>query len=107
MSKDLRLNSAHIHQSAGHVDVTADDLRARHASVHERIAEAQTGWIGSSAAALAARAAKWEEETASQYTEMVTRAEQFRSAAASYVDTDTDASADIVTVASKIGNMGL
>jgi WXG100 family type VII secretion target len=107
MPKDLRLDLAALHASASQIDVSADDLRAQHGSANGRIAAAQTGWIGISAAALAAKAAQWEQESATHYTELVKHGHHFRSAAASYLDTDSEAGAEIDDAGSDLGDLGL
>ncbi len=95
MGKDMRVDLVTLHASAGQIDGSADDLRAQHGSANERIAAAQAGWIGASAAALTAKTAQWEEESASHYTELVKHGHDFRSAAASYLDTETEAESEI------------
>jgi WXG100 family type VII secretion target len=107
MGKDMRVDPVTLRASAGEVDVSADDLRAQHGSAHERIAAAQAGWIGASAAALTAKAAQWEKESATHYTELVKHGHHFRSAAASYLETDSEAGAEIDNAGSNLGNLGL
>ena len=107
MGDELRVEPATLHASAGEIDVSADDLRAQHGSAHGRISAAQVGWIGTSAAALAAKAAQWEEESAAHYAELVKHGHNFRAAAASYLDTDSGAGAEIDNVASHLGDLGL
>lgn len=107
MAKDLRVDPANLHQSAGHLDVTADDLRARHANAHGRISAARAGFIGASASALAARTAQWEEESASHYAEIAAHGENFRSAVALYIDSDAESGERVDAAASKFGTMGL
>jgi WXG100 family type VII secretion target len=107
MGEDLRVDPLEVRMASDHVDVAADGLRTGHGSAHERMGAAQAGWIGSSAAALAATAAKWEQESASQYAELVGHVEDFRAAAARYVNTDSDGASQIDNAASKLGSMGL
>lgn len=107
MGKDIRVDPVRVRGSAGEIDVAADDLRAQHGSAHERIAAAQTGWIGTSAAALTAKAAQWEKESAAHYTELVMHGHHFRSAAASYLETDSQAGAEIDNAGSNLGDLGL
>jgi uncharacterized protein YukE len=45
--------------SAAHVTGQGDDLATAHLSSDDRIASAQSGWVGSSAAALQTRTAVW------------------------------------------------
>jgi WXG100 family type VII secretion target len=105
--KDMRVDPVTLRASAGQIDVSADDLRAQHGSAHERIAAAQAGWIGASAVALKATEAQWEEESAAHYTELVKHGQHFRSAAASYLDIDTEAGSEIENVGSNLSDLGL
>lgn len=45
--------------SAAHVDGQGEDLATAHLSSDNRMAAAQSGWVGASAAALHTRAATW------------------------------------------------
>jgi WXG100 family type VII secretion target len=107
MAKELRVDPTTLDASASQIDISADDFRAHHGSAHERIAAAQTGWIGVSAAALTAKAAQWEEESGAHYTELVKHGHDFRSAAASYLDTDSESGAEIDNASSSLGDLGL
>jgi len=107
MGEDLRVDPLEVRMAADHVDVAADGLRSGHGSAHERIGAAQSGWIGTSAAALAATAAKWEEESAGHITELVGHVEHFCSAAEQYASTDNDEASEIQSIATKLGSMGL
>ena len=77
------------------------------ASAQERIGTAQTGWIGTSGDALSKVAAKWEEDSTAHYNELVAHVEGFKAAAAQYVGTDNQESADIENATSNLGSMGL
>lgn len=88
MDQDLRVNPADLRLWASRADAHAANLRSEHASAHERITAAQTGFIGASLAALAARLAHWEEETAAHHAELIVHSEHLRSAAKRYADTD-------------------
>jgi WXG100 family type VII secretion target len=107
MGEDLRVDPLEVRMAANHVDVAADDLRSAHFSAHERMGTAQAGWVGSSAAALAATTAKWEEESAGHYAELVGHVEHFRSAAAQYMNTDSSEGSEIEGIGSKLGALGL
>lgn len=107
MGDELQVDPATLHASASQIDVSADDLRAQHGLAHGRIAAAQAGWIGLSAAALMAKAAQWDKESAGHYTELVKHGHHFRSAAASYLDTDSEAGAEIDNAGSNVGDLGL
>ena len=107
MGDELRVDPLEVRMAADHVDVAAEGLRTAHGSALERMGTAQAGWIGSSAAALAATATKWEQDSAAHYTELVGHVEGFRSAAAQYVSTDNQESTEIDAAGSNLGSLGL
>ena len=55
----FRVDIEALAASAAHVAGQGDDLASAHLASDNRIASAQSGWVGSSAAALQARAAAW------------------------------------------------
>jgi WXG100 family type VII secretion target len=55
----LRVDLAALASSAAHVDGQAEDLATAHLSSDNRIASAQAGWVGSSAASLAVKTEIW------------------------------------------------
>jgi uncharacterized protein YukE len=69
MAMSLRVNLEHLAASAMQVSGHGEDLAARQLAVDNRIADAQPGWAGSSAEALAYRASRW----AAKSTALVTR----------------------------------
>ncbi|WP_326547977.1 WXG100 family type VII secretion target [Mycolicibacterium sp. ND9-15] len=107
MSEELQVDPLEVRMAADHVGAAADALRSAHGTAHDRIGAAQAGWIGSSAAALAATTAKWEEESLSHYTELIGHVDDLRSAAANYVGTDHQEASGIDSAASRLGSMGL
>jgi uncharacterized protein YukE len=58
-SKNFRVDIEALAGSAAHVAGQGDDLATAHLSSDNRIASAQSGWVGSSAAALQTRTAAW------------------------------------------------
>src|SRR6202012_2361855 len=56
---DFRVDIEALASSAAHVAGQGDDLASAHLSSDSRIAAAQPGWVGSSAAALQTRTAAW------------------------------------------------
>lgn len=108
MAEDLRVNPTDVRMGADHVDTHTLDLLSRHTSAHERIAAAQSGWIGAAAAALAERVAHWEAESAAHCAELYGHGEDLRRAAASYESSDTGAASNIDNVSSGlVDRMGL
>nr|WP_276822124.1 WXG100 family type VII secretion target [Mycolicibacterium mageritense] len=99
MANDLRVDVTTVQAAADRIDVAAEGLRSAHGAVHERIAAAQSGWIGASGAALTTATGKWEEESAARYTELTGHAESYRSAATSYVTTDDSEASDVEAAA--------
>ncbi len=55
----FRVDIEALAASAAHVADQGDDLASAHLASDNRIASAQSGWVGSSAAALQARTAAW------------------------------------------------
>ncbi len=89
--------------AAGRIDAAADGLRAAHAAVHDRIAVAQAGWVGISAAALSGATAKWQEHSAARYADMIQHATDCRTAAARYSSSDEAEAADVEAKAAAMG----
>ncbi|GAA1218535.1 WXG100 family type VII secretion target [Mycolicibacterium alvei] len=102
-ANELRVDPTAVSAAADRIDAAADGLRAAHAAVHERIAAAQAGWVGTSAAALSGATAKWQEQSAASYTEMIEHATDYRTAAASYTSTDEGEAADVEAKAAVMG----
>jgi WXG100 family type VII secretion target len=107
MPKLVRVDPVAVQQTGDTVDTTADALRAKHAAALESIGQAQSGWIGASQAALTAQMARWEDESASQYTELVGHAYDLRSAAFEYAKADEEGQTCIDAAAEGIDAMGL
>ncbi|MCV7260999.1 MULTISPECIES: type VII secretion target [Mycobacterium] len=108
MDGNLEVDAVHLRLAGQEADTHADNFLAGHVAAHERIAAAQTGFIGESAAALAELAAHWKDETAAHHREVSEHAEKFRTAAGEYETTDTDAEATIdATVSDLAERMGM
>lgn len=107
MPKLVRVDPVAVQQTGDTVDAAADALRAKHAAAHESIGAAQPGWIGASQAALTVQIARWEEESASHYTELVGYAHELRSAAFEYAKADEDGQRRVEAAAEGINAMGL
>jgi len=65
----LRVNVEHLATSAAQVAGHGEDLAISHLAADNRIADAQAGWAGQSAEALAHRASRW----AANSTALITR----------------------------------
>lgn len=103
MGRNLRVDPVDIHISAGHVDVTADDLRSEHGVAYTTMAEAHCSWVGSSAAALAEKTSEWQSRTTRHYTTLAEYSNGLRSAAHAYTSTDTESGTHISSLADRIG----
>jgi len=103
MSRDLHVDLVALRMASDHLDVAADELRVGHGDSNDRIGNAQAGWIGSSGAALATTAAKWAEESAAHYADIIGHAADIRSAAARYLTTDGDEGDQIEGTAAAMG----
>lgn len=89
--------------AADHVDVAADGLRTDHGVAQERIGTAQSGWIGTSGDALSKLSTKWEEDTTRHYNDLIAHVEDFKSAAANYVGTDSQGATEIKKAGPDLG----
>ena len=103
MGRNLHVDPVDIHISAGHVDVTADDLRSEHGAAYTTMAEAHGSWVGSSAAARAEKTSEWESRTTRHYTTLIEYSTGLRSAAHGYTSTDTESGSHISTLADRMG----
>jgi len=102
MGDELEVDPVDARASGEHVDAHALNLLAGHAAAHERIANAQRGFVGESAAALAELVAHWEEESASHHRELCEHADNLRTAAAKYETTDIDEGSHLDAAASDL-----
>ena len=107
MGDELRVDPLDVRMAADHVDVAADGLRTDHGAALERMGTAKAGWIGTSGAALAKTATKWEQDSAAHYQDLVAHVEGFKSAAAQYVHTDNHESTEIDAAGPNLGTLGL
>jgi WXG100 family type VII secretion target len=103
MGRNLHVDPVDIHISAGHVDVTADDLRSEHGIAYTTMAEAHCSWVGSSAAALTEKTSEWQSRTTRHYTKLVEYSNGLRSAAHAYTNTDTESGSRSSSVAERMG----
>ncbi|QRY47068.1 WXG100 family type VII secretion target [Mycolicibacterium boenickei] len=84
----LRVDPAAVHESGKQVSELAETLRSEFASASQQIVAAQSGWIGKSAAALAAKLAEWDENAEIYHSNISGHGERFVAAAAMYGHTD-------------------
>lgn len=108
MAEHLRVDPVDVRFAGEQVDAHAGDFATGHAAAHERIAAAQSGFVGDSAAALAELTAHWQEETARHHRELCGHADNLRTAGVEYETTDTDAATKLDAAASRVAKrMGI
>lgn len=89
MSERLRVDPIDLHMSCDHLDMHHAEFTQAHAAADGDIEAAQSGWIGSSAAALQAKFAEWQEVTTRLQADIEFHSASIRTAAKGYVATDT------------------
>jgi WXG100 family type VII secretion target len=89
MPKDLNVDPIDLRLSVDHVNMHAAELAAVHAASDADIEAAHTGWVGSSAAALHARFAEWQEATTTMTADLAAHGAAITSAADGYDAGDT------------------
>lgn len=108
VGKNLRVDPVDVRFAGEQVDANAGDFLKGHTAAHERIAAAQAGFIGDSAAALAELTAHWQEESASHHRELCEHAEGLRFTGAEYETTDTEGATNLDAAASRVAKrMGI
>jgi uncharacterized protein YukE len=88
MSDSLRVTPSDLASSGQTVAWHTDDVAERHAAADASIEGASPGWTGASAAALAARVARWQATTAVLVEQLGTHASNFADAQVIYDLTD-------------------
>ena len=86
----VRVDPVDLRMSSDHLDMHHAELLAAHTGANGAIEEAQTGWVGMSAAALQAKFADWQAATTDLCGDIAAHGEAFRTAAAGYQNIDTD-----------------
>lgn len=95
MAEPLKFDPADLHVSADHMSVHHTDLRAAHTAADSDIEGSQAGWVGASAAALAAKLAEWQATTQQLCGSMADHEQAFRAARAAYLKVDGERADDI------------
>lgn len=107
MPKPLQVDAVDLGLSAAVIDSLADEVRAAHADADARIEAAQSGWVGASAAAMAAKRAAWQGFTSGMYAEMAAHSAKFRAAAHEFQATDSHGAEAIDAAAHPGPDLGL
>ncbi|MBV9088304.1 MAG: WXG100 family type VII secretion target [Mycobacteriaceae bacterium] len=87
-SDEMRVVTDDLTSSGMRVAAHAVDVAVRHASADARIAAAQAGWIGTSCAAMTAKATAWQEVTATLVGRLQDHANNFHASGQAYQQTD-------------------
>jgi len=90
MSKQLNVDPVDLHMSSDHLDMHHAELTEAHAAADADIEAAQSGWVGSSAAALQAKFGEWQGTTTRLQGDIASHSETIRRAAEGYTATDAD-----------------
>jgi WXG100 family type VII secretion target len=90
MPKNLKVDPIDLRLSSDHMDTHHADLLAAHTAANSDIEAAQSGWVGTSAAALQAKFAEWQEATTAITTDIAAHATAFQNAAHAYTVVDDD-----------------
>jgi len=92
---ELRVDPAEVHKSGVELGEIASTVKTEFSRVDQEIASAQSGWIGQSAAALAAKAAEWQEATTNHHQTLVDHGDKFTSAARQYGQADESGASSV------------
>lgn len=85
---ELNVDPAEVHKSGVELGEIAATVKSEFGKSDQQIASAQSGWIGQSAAALAAKAAEWQEATTDHHQTLVEHGNKFTEAARLYGQVD-------------------
>lgn len=88
MADELEVDPIDLHMSSDHMVMHHADLQATHAAAHADIEAAQSGWVGTSAAALQAKFAEWQADAEALRSDVAAHADAFRTAAHAYTTVD-------------------
>jgi WXG100 family type VII secretion target len=90
MADHVKVDPIDLHMSSDHLDMHHGEILAAHTAANGEIEEAQSGWVGASAAALQSKLAEWQAVTTELCGDIAAHAEAFRTAATGYQSVDTD-----------------
>lgn len=85
---ELKVDPAEVHKSGVELGEIAAAVKSEFAKSDQQITSAQSGWIGQSAAALASKAAEWQEATDDHHETLVEHGNKFTAAARLYGHVD-------------------
>jgi WXG100 family type VII secretion target len=90
MSQAIRVAPVDIFASGSVLAGHAEDVQAVHAASDARVEAAMTGWTGSSAAAVATKAAQWQVASRTLSANLASHAEALHSTGHGFAATETD-----------------
>ncbi|MGV0715804.1 WXG100 family type VII secretion target [Mycolicibacterium sp. XJ662] len=102
MSRQLRVDLAHLNTSATQTDGQATELATGHTSAHGQIESAQAGWTGRSSMSLAKRLAQWQAADAALQARVVEHGQALHCAATEYGSTDQRGAQEIEQAKAKV-----
>lgn len=85
----VKVDPIDLYLSGSRTNQHAADLLAAHTSANSRAAEAHTGWVGASGAALTGLVESWHEFTTGIHSTMTQHGDHFTSSGHHYAATDT------------------
>lgn len=85
----LRVNLEHLVTSVAQITGHGEDLATSHLSVDNRIADAEGGWTGRSAEALARRTPQWSQNSTTLVTQISNHADQFSACGRTFAAMET------------------
>lgn len=91
----LRVDPALVHESGMQVGELAETLRTELSASSQQISASQSGWIGKSAEALAAKLAEWDEAAQIHHQNIAGHGEKFVEAARMYGHVDESEAAAV------------
>jgi WXG100 family type VII secretion target len=92
---ELKVDPAEVHKSGVELGEIAAAVKSEFSKSDEQVASAQSGWVGQSAAALASKAAEWQEATKEHHEILVEHGHKFTAAARLYGQTDEAAGSSV------------
>ncbi|QNJ91192.1 WXG100 family type VII secretion target [Mycolicibacterium fluoranthenivorans] len=90
MPDQLNVDPIDIRMSSDHMDMHHTDLQAAHSAANADIEASQSGWVGTSAAALQAKFTEWQAATAQLCGDVAAHGAAFRKAADGYTTVDAE-----------------
>lgn len=101
----LRVNTDDLRMSADFMDMHGEDLRREHQTADTGIADSASEWVGTSAAALHAKLAEWQQVTAHAAGEFDYHNAAFKKVAVEFETMDDDAAACLMRTRDRIADL--